>query len=219
MKANVYSRSLIVIIISIITIGTILILLNAPKQEIVDKSQTTNAIEPSDALRYPLGVVNEIGKEPSTNTKSIIVANIEPNTIEIERGTDATVKLTFTRYAYKELEKPVVIEFSRDTDNEQIIIPASIASMHKPEERSDMVALGERIPGAIYINDLITYSQNSITLVGNETRSIDMKITIPKDWPDELIDQDGYFFNANYKVLDQDGIFIKGIDAVKVIVR
>ncbi|RMF29304.1 MAG: hypothetical protein D6752_06220 [Candidatus Nitrosothermus koennekii] len=178
-----------------------------------------NAIEPSDALRYTLGVVNEIGKEPSTNTKSIIVANIEPNPIEIERGTDATVKLTFTRYTYKELEKPVVIEFSRDTDNEQIIIPASIASMHKPEERSDMVALGERIPGAIYINDLITYSQNSITLVGNETRSIDMKITIPKDWPDELIDKDGYFFNANYKVLDQDGIFIKGIDAVKVIVR
>ncbi|MEO9295063.1 MAG: hypothetical protein ABI347_05630 [Nitrososphaera sp.] len=95
-----------------------------------------------------------------------------------------------------------------------IILP-SAASSTTEQERTDSVKATGKPSGGVDLNSLVTFSPKTVVLAPGESQKVDMYISIPADWPDELVGQDiwfGVIFGAgqsyDYRdvLIDQSGV-------------
>lgn len=49
------------------------------------------------------------------------------------------------------------------------------------------------MPGSLNLNSMVSFSPESITLKPGESNQIDAIISIPADWPDEMVGKDVWF--------------------------
>lgn len=145
--------------------------------------------------------------------KSVITVTPSSDIIDGARGSVA--KVTFTlKHETGANPLPNVTVVADGIGNG--IIPPSVEKSTTPEERANALSTtGKPVTGAIELNSLVTFSPTEVTLKPGESKQVDMYITIPKDWPDELVGTNVWFSvifgeggNYDYKdlLIDQTGI-------------
>jgi hypothetical protein len=72
-------------------------------------------------------------------------------------------------------------------------IPAYIAKTSSMDERVAAIQETGKVPGAIELNSLLTYSPQEITVAPNETKEIVVSVNLPLDWPDQMVGEKLWF--------------------------
>jgi hypothetical protein len=145
--------------------------------------------------------------------KSVIAITPASDVIDAARG--SVVKATLTlQHIPGANPLPSVTVVANGIGNG--IIPPSVEKSTTPEERaSTLSTTGKPVAGAIELNSLVTFSPTAVTLKPGESQQIDMYITIPKDWPDELVGTNVWFsvifgegesYDYRDLLIDQTGI-------------
>lgn len=104
--------------------------------------------------------------------------------VEASRGSAIIVPLTLT-YVPGADSLPVITMVGVGINNG--FIPSYAASSLTAEERLDAVKSGKPIPGALDLNSMVGFSPKVVTLKPNESATMNMTITIPKDLPDQIV--------------------------------
>lgn len=146
--------------------------------------------------------------------KSVIKVVPDSDVVQGQRGT--TVKATFTLSHIENATThgiPKVSIVASGIGN-GIILP-SAASNTSEQDRTDAVKATGKPSGAVDLNSLVTFSPKAVVLAPGESQKVDMYITIPTDWPDELVGQDIWFgvifgegqsYDYRDLLIDQSGV-------------
>lgn len=203
------------ILVSGLAVGVATLLVVA----VFSSQQTTSAQLSTD--KAPLGDEIRPGgpKTPKefleSGGKSVIKVVPDSDIVEGSRG--STVKATFT---LTHIENPTMRGLSRvsivSNGVANGIIPPSVAATTTPQERTDVLKeTGKAIKGAIELDSLVTFSPKTVVLAPGESKKVDMYITIPADWPDELVGQNIWFsvifgegesYDYRDLLIDQSGV-------------
>ncbi|MEP0825936.1 MAG: hypothetical protein HRF40_10655 [Nitrososphaera sp.] len=123
--------------------------------------------------------------------RSVIVIKPETTVNTASRGSTITIPLNIVHEAGTN-PLPSVTVTSYGIAN--TMIPPSVANATTAEDRVNAIkTTGRPIAGAIDLNSIVTFSDRVVTLKPGESKQVNMIVTIPKDWPDELVGKDIFF--------------------------
>lgn len=122
---------------------------------------------------------------------------------DINAARGSTVKASFT-LTYQ----PGVMPPDRLTVVSQGIwgklLPPSVATAKAPQEIFDELQTTGAIAGSIDLTPLVRFQPGAVILTPGESKTVDMYITIPQNWPDEMVGKT-VDFSPKFSILEQDG--------------
>ncbi|MEM2759290.1 MAG: hypothetical protein QXU32_03220 [Nitrososphaerales archaeon] len=122
--------------------------------------------------------------------RSAIIIKADRNEIEVSRG--STIKVTF-QITHIAGTNPFTSVTVIANGIQGKLLPPSVLATTTVEERTNAIKEGIDIPGAIDLSPLVRFVPNAVTLAPRETKSIDMYITIPQNWSDEMVNKAANF--------------------------
>lgn len=167
----------------------------------------------------------------STNSKSVITSSngvsiiadqssilvkTGIDKISVNRGTTATIPVTFTYNATSQQKTPVTILFS-SKNNQAILIPPSVASKYTDDEKLSFLTSNTLPSDVIDLYSLTSFVPGKLTLMPGQTATVDMYIKIPNSWPDEMLNKP-VTFNVNHEDLPPMKEKVNGPISVEVVV-
>lgn len=151
----------------------------------------------------------------SRGGKSIIMITPSETLVNASRG--STIKVTFTlTHTGSNSQLSNVTIAAEGIANEYI--PPSVINATTPQERADAIRnTGKPIQGTLDLNSLVTFSPQQLSLQPNASKQVDLFITIPQNWPQDVVNHKVWFSvlfgeGAKYDYHDllivQTGIYI-----------
>lgn len=122
--------------------------------------------------------------------KSVVTITPDVSSLNLERGSTAKVVFTISHIGGPN-PLPTVTPVGNGIAN--VFIPASAVNMTTPKERAALMSAHRPIPGAIDLNSLVSFSAADKNLKPGDTEEIEMSISIPRDWPEDLVGETIFF--------------------------
>lgn len=170
----------------------------------------TNTTQEAQAIQAPVPEVGNIVREVNTpkshiekGGKSAVEVDVPIKQISMKRGSTATVDVHI-----KHIKGAVPFPFvdvKTVPPNGSIFYPPSLAASTTPEQRLQAAETGNLIPGSIDLGTLVSFSEvNPVSIGSGGTQVIRMNISIPQDFPAEMIGH-GVFLEVPIQVTDSNG--------------
>lgn len=115
--------------------------------------------------------------------RSAIIVETKDNEIRASRGSVLNITLQIT---HRPGNNPLPLVTAEGQGDGRVLYPPSVGSRTTPQQR--MGAMGN-IPGAIRIDTLLSFDPVSIDIKPGETKTVQMYVTIPKNFPDEMVNR------------------------------
>ncbi len=149
-----------------------------PANAVIATSQTDESIhlKPISADSY----VKETGN-------SAVKAVFTEKTVQLKRGSEATLNLAIVHMGGLNAKPIAQVKVSQPTG--YILLPKSVAEKTTSEQRLEAATTGAVIPGGIDMASFVTINvaDSNLSLAANVQHAMQVKITMPKDLPDELV--------------------------------
>ena len=118
---------------------------------------------------------------------SAVKAMFTEKTVQLKRGSEATLNLAIMHIGGLNAKPIAQVMVSQPTG--YILLPKSVAEKTTPEQRLEVATTGTVIPGGIDMASFVTInaSDRNLSLAVNIQHAMQVKITMPKDLPDELV--------------------------------
>lgn len=133
--------------------------------------------------------------------QGVIIISMNTKETDTIRGATVAVPVTVTYKGGINAVPKLTVVADRISG---IVLPPSVAKSSTPEERFALTQEGKSIAGALELNPLVRFTPNAIMLTPGESKTVSMDVTIPKTWPDEMVNK-GADFSPSFKILEQDG--------------
>jgi hypothetical protein len=188
-------------VFAIVAATTIAVITALTWNSTVVLDRTANAATSEQQLAYE-------GIEHYEDTPEAFLANEGRSAVEMlaqteevnaKRGEVVDIPVSFEHHAGLNPYSKLTV---KHLETSALIYPPSVAKATTPEERTTMLANGEIPEGAIIVSSLFTLEPGTVDLNAGETKSGVMRITLPKDFPDEMV---GNFFyiSPEFELLGQ----------------
>lgn len=140
--------------------------------------------------------------------EAVIRINATAREVDATRGSSVTVPIILT---YLPGENAQAVVHVSANGIEGVMIPPSVAARSTPQERAELLTNTGRIPGAIELTQFAIFSPNYVILKPYESVTIDMTITIPKDFTSEV---NGMFFSPAFESPENRGPYTVYLEIV-----
>jgi hypothetical protein len=129
----------------------------------------------------PIGTVNQF---LAAGGQAAVEGNFNASTISVGIGSTVHVSLAISYVAGSSPIPALVLDLSAPKG---LIIPAYAAGALTPNQRAQLLQQGKPIPDSLQENQTMTFSPNVVTLLPGNSATVDVAITIPANWPTQLI--------------------------------
>lgn len=118
---------------------------------------------------------------------SAVKAEFPTKMVQLKKGTSTTVNVVIKHIGGANAKPTSDVSVSPPTG--YILLPKSVAEKTTPEERLSAATTGKMISGGIDMASLLTIgaSERSLHLAANTQNSVQVKISLPDNLPDELV--------------------------------
>ena len=144
--------------------------------------------------------------EPATYSRdtgrSSVLVDFDGEPVEIKRGSSATVEMVAKHLGGAEADQSVNVRILPPIG--YTLYPPSVAESTTAEERFESAKSGRVLAGAIDLGELVTIvgaDEKAVEKSGQQTFSV--MISIPEDYPDELLGEE--FIPINAEATDSNG--------------
>jgi hypothetical protein len=176
-----------------------------------------NYLKMFENSRSSVVAVDERGNRvQGSEEKSLVIAEISPNDIKTSKGSVVRLNATLSHVANDDTYPRLTIVMPGNSMQSILIEDHAMSALSEDEVRR-IVEEKVNAPGIIYTNDFVTYVPSTIVLDANETKIVEMIITIPPTWPDSLLGEP-VNFSFTFDVLENEGGIGIQNDSVNVIV-
>lgn len=150
---------------------------------------TSGGIMPSDENKsytsdksVSAGIYSKDNPNP-VHHESIAQVNVGTKELTLKKGQSADVSLTISYTADPAAKQNIVLKME---PIRQAVLTGNTKNMN-PDDISRALDKGDQVPGLYSLSSFVSYSDPVVTLKNGETKTMTMKITIPADLPDELL--------------------------------
>ncbi|MBI2938411.1 MAG: hypothetical protein HYY22_09405 [Thaumarchaeota archaeon] len=116
--------------------------------------------------------------------KGTITGSFNVEKINVTRGSTVDVVLTLKYQPGVNSLPNVAITPHGDGG---MILPPSVAASIEPLQTIRLMQQNKPIPGALFTKDLTSFEPSAISLKPDESKEIVVHITVPQNWPDEMV--------------------------------
>ncbi|MBI5145748.1 MAG: hypothetical protein HZA84_00845 [Thaumarchaeota archaeon] len=114
---------------------------------------------------------------------SAIVISANQKNADLTRGVTTGVKFTVTHLAGTNPVPKITLQAD---GIKGLVLPASRLALSTPEDRAEEFKRTGTVSGAIDLSPLVIYEPSEITLAPGESKTIEMRVVMPKSWNTEL---------------------------------